>query len=488
MAKKTKKGEVAGKKGGPDSEELQRKMLEQIKAKVNQKKIVEEDNSRINSLKINAKWREIMKIEKSKQLQLQLQILQQTHLRHLDRKNGAISDLDKNVSEAEAQYANALKSHMINADTLVDLQESRLFTLRSNFTADLDSLESEFENERARLLTQHAREMADILSIMGRMEHDFTEIEADAKHEYSSLKDDVKNKNLEEKHALRIQLESTVEDLWRQFQTALSQYNLSTEERKKQFEELKSKDQKNAKEIESQMKRLVKLQENIAHLKAKLANNAKDYEERNRALREEKEAIQTHFQAMKRRMNTFREEERRKLTELTVSSAKVLGKLDEKVWQAERIIKLAEMNAKLETEEERCLPFYVPIDVVVNLNGDQTLSSNEIQQQGTLNNTAIQNLPREFAPMEQFSKRYNKVLLDRMALEQQRSQLREENVHLRSILKQYLDGLTVNEEVLGQLNPLIVVNGKTNAPLNRNPVQCSITYVEASQCRVYCRN
>lgn len=61
--------------------------------------------------------------------------------------------------------------------------------------------------------------MADIMSIMGRMEHDFQEVEADAKHEYSSLKDDVKNKNLEEKHALRIQLESTVEDLWRQFQT-----------------------------------------------------------------------------------------------------------------------------------------------------------------------------------------------------------------------------------------------------------------------------
>lgn len=53
---------------------------------------------------------------------------------------------------------------------------------------------------------------------MTRMEMDFQEIESDAKHEYSSLRDDVKNKNLEEKHALRIQLEGTVEDLWRQFQ------------------------------------------------------------------------------------------------------------------------------------------------------------------------------------------------------------------------------------------------------------------------------
>jgi hypothetical protein len=41
---------------------------------------------------------------------------------------------------------------------------------------------------------------------------------------------------------------------------------------------LKTKDQKNAKEIEQQMKRLVKLQENITHLKGKLGNHTKVFE------------------------------------------------------------------------------------------------------------------------------------------------------------------------------------------------------------------
>jgi chromosome segregation ATPase len=237
---------------------------------------------------------------------------------------------------------------------------------------------------------------------------------------------------------------------------------------------LKAKDQKNAKEIEAQMKRLVKLQENIAHLKAKLSNNSKDYEERNRGLREEKEAIQTHFQAMKRRMNTFREEERRRLTELTVCTSNVLKKLDAKVVQAERIIKLAEMNSKLETEEEKILPFYEQANVTVHVDDgghdrDRLEDSPDIE------------MPREFDPMDQFSKRYNKVLLDRMALEQKRAVLREENEHLRSILKQYLDGLTVNEQVLADLNPLFVINGQTNAPLNHKTGPVNITYIEASK-------
>lgn len=47
-----------------------------------------------------------------------------------------------------------------------------------------------------------------------------------------------------------------------------------------------------------------------------------------------------------------------------------------------------------------------------------------------------------------------------MALENSKKHLLEENGHLKSILKQYLDGLTVNEEVLNSMNPLLVVNGK----------------------------
>lgn len=73
-------------------------------------------------------------------------------------------------------------------------------------------------------------------------------------------------------------------------------------------------------------------------------------------------------------------------------------------------------------------------------------------------------LPDEFRVLQRFQKRFNKVLLEKMALENRKGGLQEENQHLRLILKQYLDGISVNEEVLSERNPLIVVNGNTNAP------------------------
>ncbi|KAJ3306390.1 Dynein regulatory complex subunit 2 [Kappamyces sp. JEL0829] len=399
---------------------------------------------------------------KSEEIKKEIEVLKQVQSRRLDRKQAAIQNLKTYVRESEEQFSNALQQHLINIDTLIELQNSRLETARGHFQADLATLENEFNTERMKLQTDHAKDRTDILGIMARAEHEFQESEADAKHEYSSVKDDVKNKNLEEKHALRIQLEGTVEDLWRQFQAALNNYNSTTEERKKQFEELKQKDLKNAKEIELQMKKLVKLQENIAHLKTKMSNNAKDNEERNMALKEEKDAIQAQFQALKKKMTTFREQERERLTQLTLLSNNVIKTLRGKVEKAEMIIKLAEMNRKLETEEEKIMPFY---------DESSSIETDDIQ-------LAV-DLPKEFDGMHQFNKRFNKVFLDKLALDKKYDVLSDENTRLRSILKQYLDGITLSESVLAQLNPLIVVNGKTNAPLKqRGPL--NITCVEAA--------
>ena len=58
---------------------------------------------------------------------------------------------------------------------------------------------------------------------------------------------------------MRVQLEATVEKLWDEFHDALKNYQETTEERKKAFEELKTKDEKSAKEIEMQMRKLQRI-------------------------------------------------------------------------------------------------------------------------------------------------------------------------------------------------------------------------------------
>lgn len=70
----------------------------------------------------------------------------------------------------------------------------------------------------------------------------------------------------------------------------------------------------------------------------------------------------------------------------------------------------------------------------------------------------------EYSSLENFWKRYNKVLLDKVALDKEKSTLLDENQRLRTVLKQYLDGISVNDEILSNVNPLFVVNQQTNIP------------------------
>merc|ERR1711935_79305 len=71
----------------------------------------------------------------------------------------------------------------------------------------------------------------------------------------------------------------------------------------------------------------------------------------------------------------------------------------------------------------------------------------------------------EFDALGNFWKRYNKVSLDKLSLERAKGQLTQENQQLRTLLKQYLDGISVSDEILSHNNPLFIVNNRSNLPI-----------------------
>lgn len=54
----------------------------------------------------------------------------------------------KDLTEAEEQYAHALRSHLHNVDQLLTLQRRRLNLLEENYNMELEVLTKEFETER----------------------------------------------------------------------------------------------------------------------------------------------------------------------------------------------------------------------------------------------------------------------------------------------------------------------------------------------------
>ncbi|KFQ11932.1 Coiled-coil domain-containing protein 65, partial [Leptosomus discolor] len=60
----------------------------------------------------------------------------------------------------------------------------------------------------------------------------------------------------------------------------------------------------------------------------------------------------------------------------------------------------------------------------------------------------------DYVGLERFWQRFNKAKLEEQVLERERAALGRRNGQLRGLLRQYLAGLSVSQEVLGQPNPL----------------------------------
>ena len=147
-----------------------------------------------------------------------------------------------------------------------------------------------------------------------------------------------------------------------------------------------------------------------------------------------------------------------------MNSKMCMDKLTEYQKLGEKILKTAELCRKLETEKEKVLPFYQS-DPDTTGGAEEGFPEIAVERIDGLKKQKY----NEFQLLDQFYKRFNKVLLDRLAIDKQKATLEKENMFFKSLLKQYLDGVSVNDDVMNANNPLLVVNNKVN--LNRPPVE-----------------
>ncbi|XP_053560929.1 dynein regulatory complex subunit 2 [Bombina bombina] len=448
-------------------EEHSKKKEEMLMQFLKDKLAKEEQSSRINLNKLNVQWRSVLREVKAQELREDIKILSQTFLRVVDCKDSVIKSLAKDTEEAEEQYSHALRSHLQNIDSLLELQRERLNLLEEEYQQELDAVQQEFETERKMILQQKETENTYIQNVTLAMEQNTLESENEAKLDFQNTRDEVKNKNLEEKHALRVVLEGAVENLWKQFQQALKNYTESTEDQKIAFEALKAKDEKTSQEIDMQMKKINKIQESIALLRSKIAAHARESGQQNQQVREEKEVILKQFQKLKSQMNQARTGEHSRLTSLTLQSNAALKELKRLIDKGDHILRLAEMCRKLETEEEKVLPFYTS-----SLSAEEKEEVERATMEKPSEQLAL--LMNDYTALDLFWKRYNKVLLERWALDREKVVLAEDNKRLRILLKQYLDGISVSDEVLSQDNSLLILNNQSMLQ-QKLPLQVPVT-------------
>lgn len=248
--------------------------------------------------------------------------------------------------------------------------------------------------------------------------------------------------------------------------------------------------------------------------------NSRDFNERNTALADEKSTMASHVHMLKTRMAGYRGAQGRRLRDLSMSVETCRADMEEKLEVASRLLKLAEVARKFETEREKVAPYYESdaaagtVDKAKGLipfltqdpmaedvkRGDATrvhgstrvtagagagmsesaslaeqeralvaaMTDEELAEYGLLKREGV--LLRgndmvksgEVDALDLFYKKFNTVLLGKLAAENEKQRLADENRQLQSILKQFLEGISVTEGLMKAANPLLVVNGRAN--------------------------
>merc|ERR1719161_2453537 len=176
---------------------------------------------------------------------------------------------------------------------------------------------------------------------------------------------------------MRSSLEDTIEKMRYECNQHLRAYQASTEQNIADYKHFLERDAELSKKVERKLRQVERMQASIQHWKLKIQQNKQECEDRNAQLRTEKDHIAKHFQELKGKMNHFRSEERKRLTDLTQNSRNCIKSLTDQLGVAENILKTAELCRKFETEREKVLPFYISRDLTQELENDEIAFDDE---------------------------------------------------------------------------------------------------------------
>ncbi|CAF0808698.1 unnamed protein product [Adineta steineri] len=406
-----------------------------------------------NTFKLNTQWLAVMRAAKSKELKKEIEILSQTFGRIIDRKDTVIKSSLADIDEAEEQYSMALRSFLESIEKMIRMHTLTIDKLLDQYEKDVEQVKFEFLDERKKIIQDQDTSVTELQNIIYNMEKTFLDTETTAEQNFQANMEELRDRYREDIQQYQLDVENRLTALQNETTSITDTYKERIKESKAQYQEYKMKDEKNSKEIREATIYINRMTDKINNLKAQIANLEATHQARMQRVGQEKDSMKQYLLKLKLQLSEMQEELHRRLIKLATTCDSTEKKLEKRVKIAETILTFSEMCRKLESEEEKILPFYA-----------STLTDEErAEVEAAFYEQPFEELAKDmytYDALDTFWKRFSKVSLDKLSLEKERSILQSENMQLKMLLKQYLDGISVNDEIMNQTNPLMIYSSR----------------------------
>lgn len=437
-----------------------------------------EDAAAGTALQVDDAWRHAARRAKLSEVRADAAHAEQWFERQLSRSDAALQAAQAESEQLEEMFREAFRAHSAALEALEAIHARALDAARRDFDAELAEMRAEAAAERASAAEAQRRTETELTQVIEAMEAEWRAKHAEARREFAAAMQDSKERSAEELQRVREQLDARIEASQAAFDRARREYQRDVGPLLASFGRAYEVDQQNQRTLRGNERRLARLQEAIAEWRSKLAASSAAFEREQQRLSDDRAMVAEHFSRLKQRMGRFREIQRQRLVDMSATSNAALKALDEKLALAEKVLRAAALNERLQTEEEAVLGFQT-LDEAVPLPGSEfgaidddlaAVAEEEEERRQRLARPAPEfssyamtrdgAVADEVRLMESFFRVYNRAQADVEDLEREAQELRRENADLEEVLQrcQRGEGPVVDGADPSTLDSLLVIN------------------------------
>ncbi|CAG9562044.1 unnamed protein product [Danaus chrysippus] len=353
------------------------KRLEKLKAEVEARKKLkcEELQREITAQarkrgELDKGWREMMLKIKEPVFRQDIEVMWHTFERAFDKKDHLINYTVKLMNVADDQFQRTVASFCDTIDTMINKFLQDLELLSKNNDIRTANVLKAGENEAARIIADHdtAETHLQLLLYHGHTTAD--NLAWTTRGENLVKEDEDRNKYANERENLRSFLENTYNTMWDEYKAVLKAYIVGTADNQKMVRKLRRKENIMADIIASQAKKIANSDGLLKRLRAELA--AYESGTKQAVFRDRRNRHRAACARLKKTLVNGCDTDQSQLAKLVKVSDSTMEWLEAACKKGEKILRMAALCRKYETQREKVLPFgtnqpYSPTETKVNV-------------------------------------------------------------------------------------------------------------------------
>jgi len=386
------------------------------------------------------KWKAILSQEKIGALKNHGDALKYRYKQELIKRNDLVGKyLSELLFRGEDQRRTAVASHLQTIDDMIHIHVNQLSIMEKTFQDKVSDIRLKFNTGQRESVQNHDLEKNALAQEIKYIELEAKQMaEKDVRDQQQEL-EEIRNKNLEDINSLRFILDPKIEDLDEQFDLAKNEYLQKTDSQSESLQKQLGRGGEMSREVLTLQQKIDKLCLAVKKIKRIANRKAMQNKDRCDQLMRRKGEIISRYKSTKAKMEDLRMMQHGKLKELTKRASTRKQHLEDELCHGEKILKMARMISKLEHQH----------GLGVDKEDAPSKTCRSICTEGIL-------------------ERYNQVYLHYKQIQTEEAHVRKKNKKLKKNIERFMDGITVNDNVMMSNNPLFVVNGKMHPYSNTN--------------------